>query len=152
MCRRFRVSHSENSHSRLSPGEIKFNNIAELCKGSTADSDSVCLGSNPSSAANNKRTLPVGVLLLFVANRGFVHSSCADGTTAGSHLSESYRGACSPVAKRKIFVHRTNTLVPHRTLPVGVLLLFVANRGFENSLLCRRVKALLSPPPRRGHN
>ena len=26
-------------------------NIAELCKGSTADSDSVCEGSNPSSAA-----------------------------------------------------------------------------------------------------
>ena len=25
--------------------------VAELCKGSTADSDSVCLGSNPSSAA-----------------------------------------------------------------------------------------------------
>ena len=29
-------------------------NIAELCKGSTADSDSVCLGSNPSSAAKKK--------------------------------------------------------------------------------------------------
>lgn len=29
-------------------------NIAELCKGSTADSDSVCEGSNPSSAANRK--------------------------------------------------------------------------------------------------
>ena len=28
-------------------------NIAELCKGSTADSDSVCLGSNPSSATKN---------------------------------------------------------------------------------------------------
>ena len=28
--------------------------IAELCKGSTADSDSVCLGSNPSSAARKK--------------------------------------------------------------------------------------------------
>ncbi len=26
-----------------------------MCKGSTADSDSVCLGSNPSSAANSKR-------------------------------------------------------------------------------------------------
>ena len=26
--------------------------VAELCNGSTADSDSVCLGSNPSSAAN----------------------------------------------------------------------------------------------------
>ena len=33
---------------------LYYNNkefIAELCKGSTADSDSVCLGSNPSSAA-----------------------------------------------------------------------------------------------------
>ncbi len=34
---------------------MRYNNIcsdfAELCKGSTADSDSVCLGSNPSSAA-----------------------------------------------------------------------------------------------------
>ena len=28
--------------------------IAELCKGSTTDSDSVCLGSNPSSAAKAK--------------------------------------------------------------------------------------------------
>ncbi len=32
-------------------------NIAELCNGSTADSDSVCLGSNPSSATINKKTL-----------------------------------------------------------------------------------------------
>ena len=32
-------------------------NIAELCKGSTTDSDSVCLGSNPSSAASKKRLL-----------------------------------------------------------------------------------------------
>ena len=30
-------------------------NIAELCKGSTADSDSVCLGSNPSSATKNRQ-------------------------------------------------------------------------------------------------
>ena len=29
--------------------------IAELCNGSTTDSDSVCLGSNPSSAARKKR-------------------------------------------------------------------------------------------------
>ena len=29
----------------------RHENKAELCKGSTADSDSVCLGSNPSSAA-----------------------------------------------------------------------------------------------------
>ena len=31
-------------------------NIAELCKGSTADSDSVCLGSNPSSATKKPLT------------------------------------------------------------------------------------------------
>ena len=31
--------------------------IAELCKGSTTDSDSVCLGSNPSSATTSERTL-----------------------------------------------------------------------------------------------
>ena len=29
--------------------------IAELCKGSTADSDSVCLGSNPSSATKTEQ-------------------------------------------------------------------------------------------------
>ena len=30
-------------------------NIAGLCKGSTTDSDSVCLGSNPSPAAKNRQ-------------------------------------------------------------------------------------------------
>ena len=30
--------------------------LAELCSGSTADSDSVCLGSNPSSAAKRRKT------------------------------------------------------------------------------------------------
>lgn len=34
-------------------------NIAELCKGSTADSDSVCLGSNPSSAATALNPVPL---------------------------------------------------------------------------------------------
>ena len=31
---------------------IVYENTAEWCNGSTADSDSVCEGSNPSSAAN----------------------------------------------------------------------------------------------------
>ena len=31
--------------------------VAELCNGSTADSDSVCLGSNPSSAGRKKTNL-----------------------------------------------------------------------------------------------
>ena len=31
--------------------------VAELCKGSTSDSDSLCLGSNPSSAAKKRLSL-----------------------------------------------------------------------------------------------
>ena len=34
--------------------------IAELCKGSTIDSDSICLGSNPSSAAKVLKTKVFG--------------------------------------------------------------------------------------------
>ncbi len=38
----------------VNAGYLKSNNknIAEWCNGSTYDSDSYCLGSNPSSAAN----------------------------------------------------------------------------------------------------
>ena len=65
--------------------------IAELCKGSTADSDSVCEGSNPSSAAKkpvigfNHRLfsnfLPIYEQLTF----GLAHKSC---TTAAQKLLE----------------------------------------------------------------
>ena len=45
---------------------LKRQNIAELCNGSTTDSDSVCLGSNPSSAAKNQSsTLAVLFWFLF---------------------------------------------------------------------------------------
>ena len=46
-----------------SGGHFSKSNKAELCNGSTYDSDSYCLGSNPSSAAN-KKTPIVGVFLL----------------------------------------------------------------------------------------
>ena len=66
----------------------KFNannkSIAELCKGSTADSDSVCLGSNPSSAAKTKET-PLRCLFCFVANRRFEPSFLPIGQELGSH-------------------------------------------------------------------
>ena len=41
---------------------LRRNGIAGLCKGSTADSDSVCEGSNPSPAAR-KMTTPLGVVI-----------------------------------------------------------------------------------------
>ena len=45
-------------------------NLAELCKGSTADSDSVCLGSNPSSAAIEE-SLPSGRLFFYLWHRNY---------------------------------------------------------------------------------
>ena len=44
--------------------------FAELCKGSTTDSDSVCLGSNPSSAANEKRQANACLFSLIYTLRG----------------------------------------------------------------------------------
>lgn len=45
-----------NKSSAMShQNDSKTQQIAELCKGSTTDSDSVCEGSNPSSAATENR-------------------------------------------------------------------------------------------------
>ncbi len=44
------------------PFESIFERIAELCNGSTADSDSVCWGSNPYSAAKKSRPSSDGLL------------------------------------------------------------------------------------------
>ncbi len=42
--------------------------VAELCNGSTADSDSVCLGSNPSSATKTRKP-PSGVVFCFAVRK-----------------------------------------------------------------------------------
>ncbi len=49
-------------------GLLLQKNVAELCNGSTYDSDSYCLGSNPSSAAKQQRFANVKVadLCLFL--------------------------------------------------------------------------------------
>ena len=61
--------------------------IAELCKGSTADSDSVCEGSNPSPAAKLNdgarfeifKMRTVFFVVKVPAFRGFDHFSCEPG-------------------------------------------------------------------------
>ncbi len=45
---------------------LQKQNIGELCKGSTTDSDSVCEGSNPSSPTTQKSS-SVWLLLLLLA-------------------------------------------------------------------------------------
>ena len=44
--------------------------VAELCNGSTADSDSVCLGSNPSSAAKKTDKLQLVGFFIRCENNG----------------------------------------------------------------------------------
>ena len=51
----FRLSLLTNPHICAKIDCVK--NIAELCNGSTADSDSVCLGSNPGSAAIKEKSI-----------------------------------------------------------------------------------------------
>lgn len=56
---------------------ISVKDIAELCNGSTADSDSVCEGSNPSSAATKAHIVELKshvVLFLFFSYSGDIWS------------------------------------------------------------------------------
>ena len=102
-------------------------NIAELCNGSTADSDSVCWGSNPYSAAKEKR--PPSVVFFLSFGNGIEDSHHSSQSERGSHLSESRRGACSPAAKRKILVADE---YPYSTRPSSDGLFFFSwlrNRG-----------------------
>ena len=46
-------------------GLLLQKNVAELCNGSTYDSDSYCLGSNPSSAAKKEKSPFVKGFFLF---------------------------------------------------------------------------------------
>lgn len=52
-----------------------FSHIAELCNGSTTVSDSVCLGSNPSSAAKTRWFRSFGSIGFFVAILGIRSTS-----------------------------------------------------------------------------
>ena len=52
-----------------------------MCKGSTADSDSVCLGSNPSSAAIKNAPLKSRGAFFIAANSGYDPVFCPTGKT-----------------------------------------------------------------------
>ena len=83
-------------------------NIAELCKGSTADSDSVCLGSNPSSAAK-KENRSLWSVLFFDAEQD-EPSVLPIGQNLGSVSPRRAAAAREPTASVGIFAHRANTL------------------------------------------
>ena len=79
-CRARRLNARKVRAERLASGTVRAANsvfltvqekiqyhLAELCKGSTADSDSVCLGSNPSSAA--KKSSFFGTRIFYPSRR-----------------------------------------------------------------------------------
>ena len=68
-----------------------------MCKGSTADSDSVCLGSNPSSAANGPDSFGA---VFFEVWRSLVARFVRDEEVAGSN----------PVTSTSMSVHNGFTL------------------------------------------
>ena len=88
-------------------------NLAELCKGSTADSDSVCLGSNPSSAAIEIRPpiREVVFLSLWQWNRGFEHSFLPVGKNWGS-IPRVERVELARKRQALVSSPKANTLVP----------------------------------------
>ena len=74
---------------------------AELCNGSTADSDSVCEGSNPSSATIADGLLIIGLIIRGVAQFGRVLGSGPRGRGFESRHSDHFR---------KLFKHWNNPL------------------------------------------
>ena len=68
-------------------------NLAELCNGSTADSDSVRLGSNPGSAAKENRPSIDGLFSFFVCRTADSHTASCLWQELGSHTPTEVRQA-----------------------------------------------------------
>ena len=68
-------------------------NLAELCNGSTADSDSVRLGSNPGSAAKENRPSLAGLFSFFVCRTADSHTASCRRQELGSHTPTEVRQA-----------------------------------------------------------
>ena len=68
-------------------------NLAELCNGSTADSDSVRLGSNPGSAAKENRPSIDGLFSFFVCRTADSHTASCHRQELGSHTPTEVRQA-----------------------------------------------------------
>ena len=101
--------------------DLNFPYLAELCKGSTADSDSVCLGSNPSSAAIGKGT-PKGVLFSLPMAAELVRSHSVPERKRRIGFAYPERRSASSLVSRseRVSSPEANTLVP---LPKSVKLL-----------------------------
>lgn len=83
---------SEYNNIRCQQQVVSNKDIARLCKGSTTDSDSVCLGSNPSRAAIKSQSLRLGfVLLRGIAQFGSVLGSGPRGRGFKSRYSDQIR-------------------------------------------------------------
>ena len=100
--------------------------FAELCNGSTADSDSVCLGSNPSSAASSLTLHPIRAFSVVLEAR-FLYPRDGGGTSKPDLLSPRIRQIALP----QLFQEGINmyTLESKYRSMGGWLLFFVIAQG-----------------------
>ena len=93
--------------------DIISNVDAELCKGSTADSDSVCLGSNPSSAATKASNFYSGLVFF----RGVAQFGSA---LRSGRRSRGFESRHPDQSLEAIFIFM-----------IDVAFFFLSNQGFE---------------------
>ena len=89
----------------------RHENIAELCNGSTADSDSVCWGSNPYSAAKEKRPSSDGLFSLLLgcgdSNPNIQEEEAAFAKGEVSRLCIPPLGGILPCEEKKVITRTT---------------------------------------------
>ena len=85
------------------PCSRKRGGIAGLCKGSTADSDSVCEGSNPSPAAKN-RPPPFGGGRFFCPKDSNPHNAIPSGSGPKGRERVGHPGSLSPAGRAQILL------------------------------------------------
>ena len=125
--------------------EIQKLNIAGLCKGSTTDSDSVCLGSNPSSATMQEQQQAM-LLLFFRGVAQLVECCVRDAEAASSNLATPTKKTASPFGGA-VFLFRG---VRGRTPEIASLLfdLHPPSRDFRSKLSAAKLDCIEHSPLR----
>ena len=91
-------------------------NKGELCNGSTADSDSVCWGSNPYSPAKEKQTIIRWSVFLWQGNRGSRTTVLAAKPQCTGFAYPDRRSTSSLVRRREWVSSRTARISRHRLI------------------------------------
>ena len=121
--------------------------LAGLCKGSTADSDSVCEGSNPSPAAKQEQFAHPGGLLLFFRVPAWDSNphiiSIASRSAKGAEGSNPSPAATSSQAAHRL--RRLFCIAQKSPLALVPLLLLSKAKPCERYRPCRQLRPFAAP-------